>query len=125
KHFTLAEANRTLPLVKRIVADLIALHPQWRDLVAQYEVVATQSRPEWGESTEQLALRARIDEVAKQINDFLLELDRSGACSKDSSRGSSISTASSMAGRCFGAGRSGRKRSSTGMNSKPGSRAGN
>ncbi len=49
-------------MVKRIVADLISLHPQWRDLVAQYELVAAQARPEWGESTEQLALRGRIDE---------------------------------------------------------------
>ena len=75
KYFSLAEANRTLPLVKRIVADLMTLHPQWRDLVAQYELVAAQARPEWGESTEQLALRGRIDDIARQINDFLLELD--------------------------------------------------
>ena len=82
KYFTLAEANRTLPLVKRIVADLISLHPQWRDLVAQYELVAAQARPEWGESTEQLALRGRIDDVARQINDFLLELDQIGCVFK-------------------------------------------
>src|SRR5438093_10773040 len=73
KYFTLAEANRTLPLVKRVVADLIALHPSWRDLVAQYEVVAAQARPEWGESTDQLALRGRIDDIARQINEFMLE----------------------------------------------------
>ena len=49
KYFTLAEANRTLPLVKRIVADLVTLHPEWRDLVSKYELVAAQARPEWGE----------------------------------------------------------------------------
>src|SRR5438093_698565 len=68
KYFTLAEANRTLPLVKRIVADLISLHLEWRDLVAQYELVAAQARPEGGESTEQLALRGRIEATARQIN---------------------------------------------------------
>ncbi len=82
KYFTLAEANRTLPLVKRIVADLMALHPQWRDLVAKYEIVAAQARPEWGESTEQLSLRARIDEVAGRINEYLLELEQIGCVFK-------------------------------------------
>lgn len=82
KYFTLAEANRTLPLVKRIVADLVSLHPQWRDLVARYEVVAAQARPEWGESTDQLALRNRIDDVARQINDYLSELAQIGCVFK-------------------------------------------
>src|SRR5256886_14239060 len=36
----------------------------------------------WGESTEQLALRGRIDDVARQINDFLLELDQIGCVFK-------------------------------------------
>jgi hypothetical protein len=82
KYFTLAEANRTLPLVKRIVADLMTLHPQWHDLVAKYELVAAQARPEWGESTEQLALRGRIEEAARQINDFMVELEQIGCVFK-------------------------------------------
>jgi len=82
KYFSLAEANRTLPLVKRVVADLIALHPSWRDLVGQYELVAGQARPEWGESTDQLALRGRIDDIARQINDLLLELEQIGCVFK-------------------------------------------
>src|SRR5258708_31632802 len=64
KHFTLADANRTLPLVRRIVADLVALHPQWRELVGRYALVAAGARPAWGESTEQVALRSRIADVA-------------------------------------------------------------
>ncbi len=87
KHFTLAEANRTLPLVKRIVADLVSLHPQWRDLVARYEMVAAQARPEWGESTEQLALRNRIDDVARQINAYLEELAQIGCVFKGFDQG--------------------------------------
>ena len=42
KYFTLSEANRTLPLVKRIVSDITALHPKWRDLVYKYELAAAQ-----------------------------------------------------------------------------------
>jgi hypothetical protein len=82
KYFTLAEANRTLPLVKRIVADLVSLHPQWRDLVSKYEVVAAGARPDWGESTEQLALRGRIEEIARQINGYLEELTQIGCVFK-------------------------------------------
>ena len=82
KYFTLAEANRTLPLVKRIVADLVTLHPQWRELVARYEVVAAAARPDWGESTEQLTLRGRIDDLARQIDGFLRELEQIGCVFK-------------------------------------------
>jgi len=87
KYFTLAEANRTLPLVKRIVADLMELHPQWRDLVSQYELVAAQARPEWGESGEQVGLRGRIDEVAGRINDYLGELEQIGCMFKGFEQG--------------------------------------
>lgn len=78
KFFTLAEANRTLPLVKRVVADLMGVYPHWQDLVAQYELVAAQARPDWGEPREQLALKAQIDTVAGKINGFLAELEQIG-----------------------------------------------
>lgn len=78
KFFTLAEANRTLPLVKRIVQDVTSIYPTWKDLVAKYELVAAQSRPDWGESQEQLGVKARIDEVARKINGYLRELEQIG-----------------------------------------------
>jgi hypothetical protein len=78
KLFTLPQAQRTLPLVKRIVADITALHPQWRDLVYRYELAAAQARPDWGESPEQVGLRNEIDAIARQINDYLVELDQIG-----------------------------------------------
>ena len=78
KFFTLAEANRTLPLVKRIVQDIMTVYPQWKDLVAQYELVASKARPEWGESPEQLNLKSQIDAMAAKINDFLGELEQVG-----------------------------------------------
>lgn len=78
KFFTLAEANRTLPLVKRIVQDVASYYPTWKDLVAKYELVAAQARPDWGESPEQLAIKAQIDEVAIKINACLVELEQVG-----------------------------------------------
>jgi hypothetical protein len=82
KYFTFAEANRTLPLVKRIVTDIVALHPQWRDLVHRFELVAAQAKPEWGESREQVDLRHQIEDVAREINQYLQELERIGCVFK-------------------------------------------
>lgn len=82
RYFTLAQANKTLPLVRRVVADITSLYPRWRDLVYQYELIAAQSRPEWGEKPEQLELRAAIDDIARQINDYLRELDQIGCVFK-------------------------------------------
>jgi hypothetical protein len=82
KYFTLSEANRTLPLVKRIVADIVAAHPRWRELVAQYELVAAQAKPEWGESAEQVELRARIADAAREIDRYLAELHGIGCVFK-------------------------------------------
>jgi len=82
KYFSLTEANRTLPLVKRVVADITALHPKWRDLVYKYELAAAQARPDWGESKEQLDLRGAIETIAHQIQDYLLELEQIGCVFK-------------------------------------------
>ena len=87
KHFTLAEANKTLPLVKRVVADITSLHPKWRDLVYKYELAAAQARPDWGESKEQLDLRAKIEAIARQIQDYLLELEQIGCVFKGFEQG--------------------------------------
>jgi len=82
RYFTLAQANKTLPLVRRIVSDITALHPKWRDLVHNFELIAASARPEWGESAEQLALRNQIDGVAREINDYLRELEAIGCVFK-------------------------------------------
>ncbi len=78
RFFTLAEANRTLPLVKRIVEDVLSVYPHWKDLVDRYGLIAAQARPEWGESQEQLNLKAEIDAAAGKINGYLGELEQIG-----------------------------------------------
>jgi hypothetical protein len=87
KYFSLAEANRTLPLVRRIVADITVLYPKWRDLVYRYEFVAAQARADWGESAEQLALHAEIQAVAHDINQYLEELEQVGCVFKGFEQG--------------------------------------
>lgn len=87
RSFTLAEANRTLPLVQRIVADITSRYPRWRDLVHRYELIAAKSNPTWGESAEQLGLREEIDKIAHEINEFLLEIDQVGCVFKGFEQG--------------------------------------
>ncbi len=82
RYFTAAEANRTLPLVRRIVDDITMLYPEWRELVNQYELVAASAKPEWGESTEQIALRSRIEDIARRITAYLAELETVGCVFK-------------------------------------------
>ena len=81
-YFTVAEANRTLPLVRRIVTDITGLYPEWRELLSQYELVAAQANPSWGESAEQVELRLRIEDIARRINDYLGELEGVGCVFK-------------------------------------------
>jgi hypothetical protein len=76
--FTVEKANRALPLVSRIVADLVREHPRWRDLVARFELAAAGARPEWGESPEMARLRRDIAEAAERINGFVKELEAIG-----------------------------------------------
>jgi hypothetical protein len=82
KYFTVAEAERTLPLVRRIVADIMALYPRWVELVEQFDLATAQARPEWGESPEQLALRGAIDDVAAKISAYQAELEQLGCVFK-------------------------------------------
>jgi hypothetical protein len=76
--FTVEKANRALPLVRRIMDDVVAAHAAWRDLVAQYEVAAANARPEWGESARQIALRVEVDAVAARISGYVAELEQIG-----------------------------------------------
>jgi hypothetical protein len=87
RYFSLSEANSTLPLVSRVVADITARYPVWRDLVARYELVAAQARPEWGESAEQVRLRSEIESVAREISGCLEELEQVGCLFKGFDQG--------------------------------------
>jgi hypothetical protein len=87
RYFTLAAANATLPLVRRIVADITAVYPVWQNLVADYELVAAQSRPDWGESAEQIRLRTAIEARARDIAGYLAELEQIGCVFKGFDQG--------------------------------------
>ncbi len=87
KYFTVAEANRTLPLVRRIVSDILEEYRAWKEHVFRYELVAAGSSADQGETEEQILLRKRVDASAQQINDYVEELARIGCLFKGFEQG--------------------------------------
>ena len=82
KLFTLAEAERTLPLVRRIVQDLTAEYPAWRAAVGRFEILTGGARADWGETQELIAARDTVTAHAERINRYLQELEAVGCVFK-------------------------------------------
>lgn len=74
KYFTLDEANRTLPFVKRIVGDIVQEYRRWRENVYRYELAAAGRRAGEPETEEQERLRQLVDSTAHKINGYMEEL---------------------------------------------------
>jgi hypothetical protein len=80
--FSVAEANSTLPLVRRIVGDLLEEYPRWRAAVSHYEVLSGGARADWGETPELLNARLAVTTLAERINGYLGELSTIGCVFK-------------------------------------------
>ncbi|HSU92891.1 MAG TPA: DUF2203 domain-containing protein [Gemmatimonadaceae bacterium] len=78
KSFTLAGANKTLPLVSRIVRDLVARYPVWRELVDEYELMSSSLRVD--EPDPRVAqLERQVTAIAREIDGYVRELSELGA----------------------------------------------
>lgn len=80
--FTVDEANRTLPLVRRIVEDVVRQHRIWREKILELDLVASSSR------AEEPRLRAEVlekeaTELAREIDGYQKELEELGIQLKD------------------------------------------
>jgi hypothetical protein len=80
--FTVEEAERTLPLLRRILSDLRVEYDIWREALSGYEVLAAGTRAESGESEDLIASRVAVTHAANRINDYLLELESIGSLFK-------------------------------------------
>jgi hypothetical protein len=80
--FTLEEAERTLPLLRRILTDLRAEHRVWQDAGAEYELLSAGTRPGGGESEAALAVRRVVTESAERIKEYLDEIQAIGCLFK-------------------------------------------
>lgn len=82
KYFTPEEATHTLPLVRRIVQDIVDDYERWKGALGEYELAAASQRPDDGESDEAVALRQRVDDIARRINAYIAELEQIGCVLK-------------------------------------------
>ncbi len=80
--FTVREAEATLPLVRRVVNDLLTAYPRWREQVAKYEVLTGPMRADDVEPEELRATREAVTREAERINGYMLELERIGCVFK-------------------------------------------
>jgi hypothetical protein len=75
--FTLEMANRMLPLVSRIVRDILDHYRDWRQMVEAFEMATALSRAD-RPTAEAEALQRRAQELASEIQGFLAELTSLG-----------------------------------------------
>ena len=80
RYFTVDEANRTLPLVRRVVRDIVDDYAQWKKRVRDYEVLAASEESE--ESAEQVGMRADVERLAERIDSYIAELASIGCLFK-------------------------------------------
>ena len=81
RHFTVEQADATLPLVRRIVGDLLQLHPRWRAAVTAFETeqaVVTAA----GETDAARLARLEAGRLAGEIEACLEELEQIGCVFK-------------------------------------------
>jgi hypothetical protein len=75
KTFTIEQANRTLPLVRRIVQDIVDQYARWQELVKSLDVLAAGPSPD----TVQIdRLQRDIQTAARAIDGFVRELNDIG-----------------------------------------------
>jgi hypothetical protein len=79
--FTVEEANRTLPLVSRIVADLVREHEMWEDKVREFELATVGSTPERPDAIAEL-LQMEAQRLARDIEGYIAELGDLGVICK-------------------------------------------
>jgi hypothetical protein len=80
--FTLEEAERTLPLVRRIVIDLQNEYALWRAAVGQFELVSAGTRADATPPPEVLTAEREVTLLAERVAELLVELESIGCIPK-------------------------------------------
>lgn len=75
--WTLERANSALPLVRRIVEDLVMHHRNWQELVERYELASLRSTAEV-QDPEAAELARQVQAEAREVQGFLAELESLG-----------------------------------------------
>ena len=80
--FTLEEAERTLPLLRRILTDLRTEYRVWQEALGDYELLSGGVRAEDEESEELVAARRAVTQSADRITEYLEEIEAIGCLFK-------------------------------------------
>ncbi|MBA3558150.1 MAG: DUF2203 domain-containing protein [Gemmatimonadaceae bacterium] len=72
KVFSVDDANRTLPLVRRIVADIATQHARWRDRIDAYETSVPPQSQDIEVEVQQLA--AEMQGYVQELRDLGIEV---------------------------------------------------
>ncbi len=67
KTFTLEQANRTLPLVSRIVQDIVTLYPRWMECMSELDLLNARARADDHDP--------RRDEIERQAQSLARDID--------------------------------------------------
>lgn len=79
RYFTVEEANRTLPLVRKIVEDIVSAHEALEGLVESYRSIEGESADAGARRRE---VNAQLQEQTREVNRFIGELHELGVLFK-------------------------------------------
>ena len=77
KQFTVEQANRTLPLVSRIVEDIVRTYGMWQDKVREFEVLSATVRADVPNASAE-ALQKEAGQLAEEIDRYIAEVGSLG-----------------------------------------------
>jgi hypothetical protein len=80
--FTVDHANRTLPLVRRIVEDIVREHRRWQEAIVELDLLVSGVRADLPDPRA-TTLEREIQAIAQDIDQFQGELESLGIQLKD------------------------------------------
>lgn len=80
QHFTVEQANRTLPLVRKIVEDVVNQHRRWRDTILELDLASSSANPD---VVQMERLERDAAALSRELESYQRELDALGIQLKD------------------------------------------
>ena len=80
--FTVDQANRTLPLVRRIAEDIVREHRRWQEAIIELDLLVSSSHPGLADPRS-VALERKIQDIGRELDSFQTELEAIGIQLKD------------------------------------------
>ena len=80
--FTVDQVDRTLPLVRKIVEDVVREHRRWQEAIVELDLISAGANPALPDPRV-VALEKRIQKMAREVDGFQAELESLGIQLKD------------------------------------------